>query len=433
VTHDDGAGALDSAFDINGLSRKDLCVLGREWLLHGHLQDRVGIPLVLEHSDRQTMQQVAIDEWMAASPVYSRRMQRALGFAGTGVDTIFKNLQLDIGAPHQFLDFCFTLHDSRHGEFHLPWCGALMDVEPLGDEFVVGMCHTIEDPTFDATAGAVNPYAQVRPVHRPPRIPAHRQPHCRWTVTIGDGPPVTAHPNEALVESSRAAQIQLPELPVGGDSEPGGWSDYAGPFDPGFQFEDLSHPALLVAVREVALQSHLLFRGYLLSVRQRFGAGMAETLAPRVFMGLGALTSERLRAAMRLPDRAAGIARLLQIHPMFNPSGYVDATTELLDDRRVRFVIHPCPATEEPDRLTWFTALGRDACGPAALAALVHGAEPRAGVTSITTAGGEHLAFLLDVDPAAEPVPEPPELQLAKLSKGAGFVFRQRRHLRASS
>ena len=48
-------------------------------------------------------------------------------------------------------------------------CGALMDVEPMGDDFVVAMCHHIEDPTFDATACATNPRARMRPIHRPPR------------------------------------------------------------------------------------------------------------------------------------------------------------------------------------------------------------------------------------------------------------------------
>ena len=51
-----------------------------------------------------------------------------------------------------------------------------MDVEPMGDEYVTAMCHDIEDPTFDATALATNPHAQVRPVHRPPRRPADRTP-----------------------------------------------------------------------------------------------------------------------------------------------------------------------------------------------------------------------------------------------------------------
>ena len=51
---------------------------------------------------------------------------------------------------------------------------------------VTGMCHTIEDGTFDVTAQAVNPKARVRPVHRPPRVPTDRVPHCRWEVVIDD-------------------------------------------------------------------------------------------------------------------------------------------------------------------------------------------------------------------------------------------------------
>ena len=34
----------------------------------------------------------------------SERMQRALRFEGNDVRTIFKNLQLDIGMAHQFMD-----------------------------------------------------------------------------------------------------------------------------------------------------------------------------------------------------------------------------------------------------------------------------------------------------------------------------------------
>ena len=78
---------------------------------------------------------------MAASPVYTRRMQDALGYApsspGHGdVVTIFKGLQLDIGAPPQFMDFRYTVHDPWHGEFQLDHCGALMDVEPMGPDYV---------------------------------------------------------------------------------------------------------------------------------------------------------------------------------------------------------------------------------------------------------------------------------------------------------
>ena len=41
----------------------------------------------------------------------------------------------------------------------------------MGPDYVRSMCHDIEDPTFDATAVASNPRAQVRPIHRPPRVP----------------------------------------------------------------------------------------------------------------------------------------------------------------------------------------------------------------------------------------------------------------------
>ena len=121
---------------------------------------------------------------MAASPIYSLRTQKALNFGNGDVPTILKNIQLDIGAPPHFMDFRCKVDDADHGEFWLAHCGALLDVEPMGEDYVHGMCHAIEDPTFDATAGATNPRAQVRPVHRPPRVPAGREPHCHWTITI---------------------------------------------------------------------------------------------------------------------------------------------------------------------------------------------------------------------------------------------------------
>ena len=157
---------------FQSLSRSELAKLGREYLLAGHLMDRAGMPYVIAEYGREAMRDIAIDEWMGASPVYTRRMRRALSFEGDDVATIFKGMQFDIGAPHQFMDFRFTVQDATHGEFSLASCGALMDVEPLGPEFVVTVCHHIEDPTFDATAAATNPRARMRPVHRPPRVPA---------------------------------------------------------------------------------------------------------------------------------------------------------------------------------------------------------------------------------------------------------------------
>ena len=93
---------------------------------HAHLQDRVGLPLVAKRFGGEAYVQFSIEEWMGASPIYSLRMQRAMGFEDRDVSVVFKNLQLDIGSPHQFMDFQFRLDRPEYGEFWLPHCGALL-------------------------------------------------------------------------------------------------------------------------------------------------------------------------------------------------------------------------------------------------------------------------------------------------------------------
>ena len=195
------------------LSREQLATLVPELLLIGQLIDRSGMAWCISAFGRVEMTQVAVEEWASSSPVYTRRMQQALGYApttpgGGDVVTIFKGLQLDIGAPPQFMDFRYTVHDPWHGEFRLDHCGALMDVEPMGPEYVRSMCHDIEDPTFDATAVASNPRAQVRPIHRPPRSSTDLHPHCAWTVVIDESyPQVSSIPELDQVAASRAASL----------------------------------------------------------------------------------------------------------------------------------------------------------------------------------------------------------------------------------
>jgi len=425
---DDYSSPFEPDFHLTRLSRRALAVLGREWLLHGHLQDRVGMPQVMAFATREQMQDIAIVEWMAASAIYSPRTQRALNFEPGTVATILKNIQLDIGAPHHFMDFRCRVHDDEHGEFWLAHCGALMDVEPMGEEFVQGMCHDIEDPTFDATAAMSHPQAQIRPLHRPPRTPADRHPHCHWTVTINhDAEPVAPHPNAAIVARSKIASIDL-EMPAG-NAEPGGWADYSGDFDPDFELEDLSHRALVVALQEVAVQSHLLFRCYLLAVAQAFGEDKATAAAPGVFTGLAGLTAQRLVPAMKIGgDGADAVAKLLQVHPMFWPHTYVKTSVAVLDDDRVRFALLPCPALDEDDDYTWFAQLGGD--GDRALDAIVQAVNPRAVCHAVATAGDERLAYEAVIERDAEPAREAPEIGLAKFSSGASFVFTPRRPVR---
>ena len=124
------------------------------------------------------------------------------------------------------------------------------------------------------------------------------------------------------------------------------------------------------------MQSHLLFRAFLLSVSQHYGDAEAATINPQVFTGLAGLTAQRLRDALGIDgDDAAAIAKILQVHPVFFPRTYVDLSVEVVDDERVRFAIGPCAALDEGDGLTWFAQLGGDA--DRALDAIVQAVNPR--------------------------------------------------------
>lgn len=396
-------------------------MLAREWLLHGHLQDRLGMALVMERATREEMQQVAIEEWMAASPIYSGRMQRTMNFSGDGVDTILKNLQLDIGAPHEFMDFKYRLIDREHGEFWLAHCGALMDVEPMGEEFVHGMCHTIEDPTFDATAGATNPHAQVRPLHRPPRIPADRKPHCHWRVDITAGDAVVEpHPNQAIIADSEIARLGGASVTAAGPDE--GMRDYSGEFKPDLRLEDLSFNAQTAVLREFAIQSHLLLRSFLLSVTQHWGHEVAFRVVPRLLAGWGGVTAQRLKSAFDLGDDSDAIATMLRLHPAFQPRDYIALHVETEDDTTLRFGFGvDAAAARERDDLTWFSQLG--GAMDAALARIIQAFNSRASVTSIDPASGDRHTYRVVIDPGMQPAAAFDELAIANITSGAAFRF----------
>jgi hypothetical protein len=426
---DDYSGPFDPDVNLTQFSRRALARLGREYLLHGHLQDRVGIPLVLAGHTQQDMLDVAIEEWMAASPLYSLRTQRALNFGNADVPTIFKNIQLDIGAPHQFMDFRYQVDDAQHGEFWLDHCGALMDVEPMGEDFVHGMCHDIEDPTFDATAGATNPYAQVRPIHRPPRVPSDRAPHCHWRVVIDPehATPVEPHPTMRVIGESEIARIAIED--PGHDAEPGGWFDYSGDFDPDFTLEDLSHRALVVALQEVAVQTHLLAHAYLHCVASRWGVAEAHTNAPQVFTGTAGVAAGRLPAVLGITgDDAEAIAKLMQLHPVFQPRTYVAPVIEVIDDRTVRVAFRDAPCFHERDGLSWLSSMA--AAPSPALDAIARAINPRASSAPDPTRAGERYAWRVAIDPSAEPARPAPSVELARVSTGATVKFLPRRDVR---
>jgi hypothetical protein len=395
------------------LSRQELAVLVPELLLIGHMIDRSGMAWCIASFGREEMVQIAIEEWAGASPIYTKRMQRALNFEGDDVPTIFKGLQLDIGAPPQFMDFRYTIHDRWHGEFHLDHCGALLDVEPMGDEYVFGMCHTIEDPTFDATAVATNPRAQMRPIHRPPRVPSDRHPHCAWTVIIDESHPgAESIPALDVVRQTRAATWELEPI----DRSDEGQADYAHPLLSDLDFGAFSRSALVRMADEVCLQMHLLYLSFAFAVRQR-AADDAEAvlIGTRQLIGLAGLGAERIHRALRLPGGIDGALRVLELHPLLNPTGYVAAET-----RQNRLIVHRSPAHD--DR-AWISLCSPESVQP--LQAIATAVDPRIEVR-VSGTNADWTAELVETD---TPATELPEVSVAKVSGGSSFQFQPRRSL----
>lgn len=400
------------------LTREQLAVLVPELLLAGHLIDRSGMAWCISAFGREEMLQIAIEEWAGASPIYTRRMQRALGFApaveGQGdVVTIFKGIQMEIGAPPQFLDFRYTVDDPHHGAFHLDHCGALMDVEPMGEEYVQGMCHDIEDPTFDATAVASNPKAQVRPIHRPPRVPAGRTPACAWTVIIDDSyPEAEPIPAVAINAETRAAKVELAPI----DQADDGIGDYSGPLLSDLDFAAFSRSALIRIADEVCLQMALLDNSFVLALAAR--AESSEQLLDirrKQTTGSAAMSAYRIARAMDLPKDEQGALQLLALHPMLNPSAYVSA--EIGDT----VVVRPSPAHGDA---AWISLCGPDWFAP--LQAVVRVLDPHLDVEVEALADDEWVLTVVRRD---EPAPEAQELVIAKFSTGTDFAFEGRRSI----
>ncbi len=401
------------------LSRGQLSRLVPELLLIGQLIDRSGMAWCIQSFGRPAMTDIAIEEWAGSSPIYTRRMQRALGYApeveGQGdVVTIFKGLQLDIGAPPQFMDFRYTVHDPWHGEFRLDHCGALMDVEPMGPDYVKAMCHDIEDPTFDATAVATNPRAQVRPIHRPPRVPADRNPHCAWTVTIDEShPPVEPLAPYFEIVRTRAAALEL--APIDPDDE--GLGDYTGPLLSDLDFADFSHSALVRMADEVCVQMHLLNLSFVLAVRARSESeAQAREICRKQLVGISGIAAERLHRLLGLPSTEAGALQVLALHPLLNPAAYVVAS---IDPEGGRLDVQPSDAHADG---AWISL-----CGPGevtALQAAVRAVDDRFDV-EVEGTEEEWTARVV----VGAPAKEADEVAVTRFSSGSAFEFEPRRSL----
>jgi len=395
------------------------------------VQSRVIMPIVATRFGPAAAADFAIDAWRGASPVFNARNRRLLRIEGDGMSAILKGLQFDVGAPHQYMDFRFELADETRGFFRLDYCGALdaLSVATNNDPAAIRrMCHDIEDPTFDATVMEVNPRARCRPVHRPPLAAGHTGPVCRWQVTITpETGVVEEHPLTHAVRETRAGRFAFsPAGPRG----TGGMDDYAGPFVPDLQLEDLSQPALVTQCKEFALDLHLLVRAGHLAVRERWGAEAMAAVARDHLAGAAPVHGARIRRALGIRgDDMAPILKTLQVEPAF-PHEYVRVGCELVDERRGRFWLDDCDGLADERPRGWLEVLADP--DPAGLDAVVAAVNPRARCRRLDPAAlaargaRPALAWSIEIDEANAPLRESPWARAPRACSIAEFAFRTR-------
>jgi hypothetical protein len=323
--------------ELESLTRRELLAVAHEYMLSGLLGTPGGGPtLASADIDPDTRTAFAIDQWMGASPVYTHRMRTLMGIEGHDVAAIMKALQLDVGFVHSFMDVAYSVRDPNYGEFWLLHCGALMMVEPAGEAAVFNMCHTIEDPTFDATALATNPRARIRPIHRPPRVPADRHPHCHWTIEIDEAnEPVGPIPHTELVGALPLAGV--PNTNAGG-AENGRSADYRGPFRPEFRLRDLASDALAAVTREFHMQLHLLAASSEATIAAHTDQGIGQAAMDEGWINGAWMLGERLARALDLGSNVDGLRRALALTPTF-PPGFDRSIS--VDGDHVTFTLTP--------------------------------------------------------------------------------------------
>jgi len=404
--------------DLESLPRPQLLAIAHEYMLSGMLGSPGGSPtLAAAAVPPETSTAITIEEWMGSSPVYTHRMRRLMGIDGHDVPAIMKALQLDMGFVHQFMDVAYRVDpkNPNRGEFWLRHCGALLMVEPAGKAAVFTMCHTIEDPTFDATALATNPRARIRPIHRPPRVPPDRHPHCHWTIEISDAhDPVPAFPLAEQI--SRLPLAHLPNA-VGGEEAPELYADYAGPFRPEFKLNQLTDGALAAVTREFQVQSHLKAAANEVSIAKHLEPARGRAAMEEGWLTPAWVVGERVARALGLGPAPEAVATLLAFTPVL-PPGF-DRRVEV-DGDRVSVTFTPVlEGLLDPDHPGLVGALARGASGGL--------------VGTLGALGFQPVDLSLDVDAAgvradmrleeAPPQSVPPSVALSHLGPMANWSF----------
>ena len=393
---------FDPSLELEDFDHGVLAAYGREIMLANHIHDRGALLQVTLQYGSQAQTDVACDEWMGSSPIYNHRNRELLNIAGDDVGTALKSLQLDIGAPHNFLALHYELVSPEEGYFWTTTCGPYNHVRRMTNAdpaMETQICHHMEDPTFDATVMAVNPRMRCRPVFRPPHGEVPEGGPCRWRVAIDhDIALVEDNPILPLVQSSLAAQFKFPELLA--DSK--GLADYSGDFRRDFRLEDLAHNVLARQCREFALDVQLLNRACYTSIGERWGEAVMPSLLQEQWRAMAPITVQRLRHTFGITgDDMGAILKILQLNP-FLPMQYLQLEIQQLDATHGRVMLHECAALEEPLPRGLVSLLTHHPDTPG-FDAMVHAVNAQAQVTRCKAAGGAVAAWDIAIDNAAEP------------------------------
>lgn len=127
------------------------------------------------------------------------------------------------------------------------------------------------------------------------------------------------------------------------------------------------------------------------------------------------MAAERIQRALKLPNDFDGLSKVLKLHPLLNPAGYVVAEVE-----GGRLHVHPSPAHQDG---AWIAL-----CSPASvepLQAIATAIDPHIAVR-ITGTADDWTAEFEKSDTAAKVAPE---VEVTKFSGGATFEFEERRSL----
>ncbi len=394
---------------LSSLTREQLAQLGREYMLAAQFNSRTGYAALQMYHGPEAYLETAIDNWMAVSPIYTQRMQRAMRTnTGSDIATILKGMQLECGLSHQYFDAGFEEASATEGFFWLNSCGPLLETEPRGQAAVKTMCHDIEDPTFDATAVASNPRARVRPIHRPPRVPADRTPHCKWRVSIeSDADPLVEREITGQMRETALAQLIVDRRD---SDEPGGLDYYEGPVFEQLQLERFSQPALAVICKELAVQIHLLVNSLSLAVTQRYGQEAATAIARFQMTGSGWVVSERLARSSNCPGGGIdAIVDVLGVHPAFQPREYFGLQIARRNGQTARLQFTGAPVDQEAGSLGWYPLL--QAGQTEGLEAIVRGVDQRAQIVPVK---GQGMSWDVLLEQGSEAEEEPLAVQIAK-------------------